>query len=216
SYRRFRALFMNSEDIPGFYDDLSLSLDEVRRLLGEGTINRRVPAHHPVVASVDTDGNPSQRIMILRDFNWEDRQMRFNTDRRSTKVAQLENLGNTSILIYDEAAKLQIRLAGTARVDSQQEAEAAWRDSTPFARRCYMSEAAPGDITDNPSSGLPGWIESKKPSEEQLAPARANFAVVIVSIYRIEWLYLANSGHRRAQWQWDETANTWSGRWLIP
>jgi pyridoxamine 5'-phosphate oxidase len=50
----------------------------------------------------------------------------------------------------------------------------------------------------------------------QLTEARANFAILWCDITELEWLYLANSGHRRARWTWDEAQQVWSGRWLIP
>ena len=40
--------------------------------------------------------------------------------------------------------------------------------------------------------------------------------VLLVEIETIEWLYLANAGHRRARWQWDALQNSWAGSWLIP
>jgi hypothetical protein len=67
-----------------------------------------------------------------------------------------------------------------------------------------------------PSSGLPNWIEGKQPDEEQLADYRTNFAALLVEVESIEWLYLANAGHRRAYWQWDALQNSWVGSWLIP
>ena len=79
-----------------------------------------------------------------------------------------------------------------------------------------MAEAAPGTPLAEPSSGLPDWIAGKQPEEEQLAGYRANFAALLVEVDTIEWLYLANSGHRRARWQWDALQNSWAGRWLIP
>jgi hypothetical protein len=94
--------------------------------------------------------------------------------------------------------------------------DAAWIESTTFARRCYLAESAPGLVSNAPTSGLPAWIEGKQPSEMQLTEARANFAILWCDITELEWLYLANSGHRRARWTWDEAQQTWSGRWLIP
>lgn len=201
---------------PDFYDDLSLSLAEVRRIVEQGVKDRKSAAHHPVVANIDTMGVPQQRVMILRNFDWSARQLRFHTDARSDKIRQYAGHNETSVLVYDEPAKVQIRLSGTAHVDDGEISDVAWKGSTPFARRCYMAESAPGSIASEPTSGLPFWIAGKQPDEEQLVPARDNFVVLLVTIFTIEWLYLANAGHRRARWQWDETGGEWSGSWLIP
>ena len=201
---------------PDFYDNLELSLTELQRVVEDGVHNRRSAAHHPVVANLDRTGLPQQRILILRDCNWGNRQLRFHTDSRSDKVSQYGERAETSVLIYDEPAKIQIRLSGLARMGDDDGSDIAWGCSTPFARRCYMAVDAPGSIAEQPTSGLPDWIAGKQPDEEQLASVRENFATLIVTVKTAEWLYLANAGHRRARWQWNETTQNWSGDWLIP
>jgi pyridoxamine 5'-phosphate oxidase len=203
-------------ETPDFYDDLSLSLFELRRIVEQGVQNRRSAAHHPIIANVDPAGAPQQRVMILRNFDWAGRQLRFHTDSRSDKIRQYGTNPETSVLIYDEAAKVQIRLSGLAHADDGQINNQAWAESTPFARRCYLAEHAPGIVADKPTSGLPKWIEGKQPDEEQLTPARPNFTALLVTVQTIEWLYLANAGHRRARWQWNESMQDWSGNWLVP
>lgn len=207
---------MTDTDILEFYDDLALSLAETQRIISDGAKNRRAAAHHPVVATVHADGVPQQRVMILRDVDWTSRELRFHTDRRSAKVSQISTGPLASILIYDEPSKVQLRITGSIRIETGGIAEAAWASSTTFARRCYMAEFAPGSVSAIPTSGLPEWIEGKQPEEIQLNDARGNFAALIVTIDSLEWLYLANVGHRRAHWQWDDTALDWSGCWLVP
>lgn len=207
---------MTAMETPEFYNDLALSLEETQRLISAGVQDRRSPAHHPVIASVDSSGIPQQRVMILRDVDWPKRALRFHTDSRSSKVSQIAAGPATSVLIYDEPAKVQLRLTGTAHVETGVIADLSWQSSTTFARRCYMAESTPGATSEQPTSGLPEWIEGKQPDESQLIDARMNFAVMVVTIENIEWLYLANAGHRRATWGWDEAELKWSGRWLVP
>ena len=207
---------MNDTSLPFYYNDLNASLTHIEQILAEGAANRNAPAHHPVVANLDDDGAPSQRVMILRECNWGKQRLRFHTDRRSAKISQLDHREQMSVLIYDEAAKIQLRLSGTGWTEAAAGADEAWQQSTPFARRCYMAQSAPGTISDIPSSGLPSWIEGKKPDEAQLSDARANFAVLYFAFDRIDWLYLANAGHRRAQFRFDHDNKKWSGEWLVP
>lgn len=209
---------MNDLNIsPAYYDDLDLSFEEAWGLVGAGITNRNSPAHYPTVGTVDETGTPQLRIMILRDLSRKDRTLRFHTDARSIKVDQLRQNAAASVLIYDPSAKVQIRLSGKAQLSFQDEtADAAWSGSTPFARRCYMAEAAPGTALEHPSSGLPEWIQGKQPEEEQLVDYRPNFAALLVKIESIEWLYLANVGHRRARWQFNEADNSWQGSWIVP
>lgn len=203
--------------LPAYYDDLALSFEESWSIIKAGVTNRHSPAHMPAVGSVDESGAPHVRIMVLRDASRDTRTLRFHTDSRSIKAVQLCKNPATSVLIYDPAAKVQIRMSGkTHFARTGDTVDIAWSTSTPFARRCYMAEAAPGTPSAKASSGLPDWIEGKQPDAEQLADYRGNFAALLVEIESIEWLYLANAGHRRARWQWDEVQNIWAGSWLIP
>ena len=207
----------NPISLPDYYNDLDASFAEAWKLVEAGVTDRHSPAHMPTVGTVDEDGAPQLRIMVLREVSRKSRTLRFHTDARSKKAAQLQHGACTSILIYDPAAKAQIRLSGHASVVSEGGvADLAWSSSTPFARRCYMAEAAPGTTIAQPSSGLPEWIEGKQPEEEQLADYRGNFAAVMFEADSIEWLYLANPGHRRARWHWDQAQNLWLGSWLVP
>jgi pyridoxamine 5'-phosphate oxidase len=123
--------------------------------------------------------------------------------------------GAVSVLAYHPGAAVQLRLAGRARVQTTGvEVDRIWAQSTPFARRCYLVEAAPGAALAGPGSGLPTAIEGTKPSEADLVPARANFALVLIDIVAIDWLHLAASGHRRAHFTRD--SGQWEGHWLVP
>jgi pyridoxamine 5'-phosphate oxidase len=203
---------MTTASEPVFYNDLDASFEKTWSLIAAGAINRNLAAHTPVVATVDVSGQPHQRVMVLRAADREDRLLRFHSDSRSAKMAQT---GPASVLIYEPGEKLQLRLSGSARVElSGAISDAAWESSTQFARRCYMAEAAPGSFSETPVSGLPEWIEGRQPTDEQLHPYRGNFGLFLVIVDTIECLYLANSGHRRARWTWENGA--WLGNWLIP
>jgi pyridoxamine 5'-phosphate oxidase len=203
-----------TENAAPFYNDLGLSLSEARAIIAAGASNRRQAAHTPVVATIDAAGRPLQRVMILREVDWERRTLRFHTDSRSPKVTEADG-APVSVLFYDADAKVQLRVAGFGRILRDNAAsQAAWEESTLFARRCYLATDAPGVVSSDPVSGLPDWVEGRQPTEEEIASARANFAILMVNFDRIEWLYLANSGHRRARWSWGGA--DWSGSWLVP
>ncbi len=183
-------------------------------LLAAGAGDRRHAMHTPVVASVDADGLPQARVMVLRAADAAAATLRFHTDARSPKVAELAGRP-VSVLAYDPAAAVQLRLSGIAAVlGDDPVADVAWAASTPFARRCYLAEAAPGTAAPEPTSGLSAAIEGRKPSLDDLAPARPNFAVVVVTVTRIDWLHLAQGGHRRALLTRQDPG--WQGQWRVP
>ena len=178
--------------------DLSDALDGAWQLLVRGAADRRSPVHTPVVSSVDAAGRPDARVMVLRQADRAAARLRFHTDARSPKCAALDGAA-VHVLGYHPGAAVQLRVSGTARVASAgAQVDAIWAASTTFARRCYLTEAAPGSALPAPGSGLPEWVEGRKPSETDLVPARANFALVLIDVDAIDWLHLAQTGHRRA------------------
>lgn len=203
--------------LPEYYDDLDLSFDKAWDLIASGAKKRTSAAHTPSVATIGSDGSPQLRILVLRDADRSVRRLRFHTDRRSVKVGEVGHNIVASVLIYDPQEKIQIRLSGVASIATDGETvENAWRQSTTFARRCYMTESSPGEFSETPTSGLPDWIEGKQPCEEDLTDARANFALLWFEAHSLEWLYLANNGHRRAKWGWNDATALWTGNWLVP
>jgi pyridoxamine 5'-phosphate oxidase len=200
-----------------FYNDLDTSLVQARRLIEPGAHDRRSEAHCPSLATLDADGLPTQRIMILRHVDWDARKLRFHTDARSTKTQTLSDRDAASVLFYLTESKIQLRLKGTISITTTgEEIDQAWDDATLFARRAYMAATAPGTIVDQPVSGLPAFIEGRQPTDADIAPARENFALLHLKFDTLEWLYLANAGHRRARWEWSDANCEWQGSWLIP
>ena len=194
-------------------DDLSRVLDSAWVLLGRGSADRRSPLHTPVVASVGPDGGPEARVMVLRKAERAAGLLRFHTDARSPKVAALHGRP-VAVLGYHPGEAVQLRLSGVAEVVRDgAEVDAIWAQSTEFARRCYMVEAGPGSPLPGPGSGLPADVEGRKPELAELVPARANFAIVRVTVTRLDWLHLAQAGHRRAVFA---AADGWRGGWVVP
>ena len=196
---------------PPALDDLAAIRADIINRLAEAGRNWRVPMHNPVVANCDLEGAPSQRVMALRAFDADAMTLRFHTDIRAAKVAQIGTGAAVSVLFYDPEARLQFRCSGQGRIIADGEAvNRAWNAASLFARRCYLADPAPGSLVDAPISGLPEHLEGVKPDAEQAAPGRRNFSVLLVKIERIEWLHLAHSGHRRALFDGDNAT------WLVP
>jgi hypothetical protein len=194
-------------------EDLDDAFETAWRLLGRGAADRRSPMHTPVVASITADGAPDARVMVLRAADRAAARLRFHTDARSPKCAALDGRP-VSVLGYHPGEAVQLRISGIAEVVRDgPEVDAIWNQSTPFARRCYMVEAAPGTPRASAGSGLPSDVEGRKPELFELVPARTNFALVMIEIATIDWLHLAQSGHRRAVFS---AADGWRGEWRAP
>lgn len=186
------------------------TFDAIRRDIDQRLLHamrdRHSPMHTPVVVTADADA----RIMVLRDYCPDTQALRFHTDARAPKARLIGAGAPVGVLFYDKQAKIQLRCRGTGRIEtSGAVADAAWAQSSRFARRCYLGEG-PGALADRPTSGLPPECEGVEPDEAALVPARANFAVLIVTLTTIDWFHLAHTGHRRAILEQDE------GRWVAP
>jgi pyridoxamine 5'-phosphate oxidase len=196
-------------------DDLDAIRTDIWTRWTRGGADRRSPFHTPVVASVRADGTPEQRVMVLRKADPLAATLRFHTDLRSAKVEQLRQSPVVNVIGYDPQAKVQIRASGIAAI-AQDDAmsDAAWAATSISGRRCYLADPAPGTASPVATSGLPSPFDQTMPTLAESEAGRANFAVLLVTVDRLEWLYLAASGHRRAAFTRD--GDTWRGRWLVP
>jgi pyridoxamine 5'-phosphate oxidase len=206
---------MRPENLPPHYDDLDAALAHTWQLLVRGAADRRSPLHTPVVATCDARGAPDARVMVLREARQSDAQLRFHTDSRSDKAQRIGSGAPVSVLAYHPNEHIQLRLAGTGRIDTSSDARMqAWDRTSLYGKRCYLGAVGPGGSSDMPTSGLPTELEGIEPPLERTLPGLANFALLWVDIQSIEWLFLAHVGHRRARFERD--ASSWAGRWLIP
>jgi len=191
------------------------TLDDVRtdltnRLIRAGR-DRKSPMHTPAVVTSDVDA----RTMVLREFDVSGWTLRFHTDTRAPKVAPIEADPRVAVLFYDKGAKIQIRARGTAEIlRDAPVTQTAWDNGSNFARRCYMGDG-PGAPSEIPTSGLPPELEGVEPSDEQLLPARDNFAVMLITLRELDWLYLAHTGHVRSRFNLNE-GGEWQGYWVAP
>jgi len=197
---------MSEPDLPDFYNDLDMSLRAAWALLGRGAKDRKAPAHTPVLAT-NGAGAPSVRTVVLRGCDREARTLRFHTDRRSAKVPQIEADPAGAVLVYDPKQKIQLRLDCRLSVHiGDQIARDAWAATRDFSRICYQVMQGPGEAVSDPRE-VPF-------SSDDSNDGWNHFAVIAALVTRIEWLYLAHQGHRRAEFVWQD--GDWQGRWLVP
>jgi pyridoxamine 5'-phosphate oxidase len=174
---------------------VTLAAPEIwRRLAAElaaAAASARHPLHLLTVATINSDGFPAARTVVLREFDPERREVRFHTDRRSPKATQLARDGRVALHWYDPRARLQIRIVAQATLHHLDEtARAAWLASQPMSRACYHSAASPG-------TPLPEFPASPQPPAPDDDAALANFAVVRCRFTAVELLALHASGHER-------------------
>lgn len=191
-----------------FRDDLDATLAEAWRRLTRGAADRRSGFHTVQLATV-ADGAPRVRTVVLRAVAPSQRLIRIHTDARSAKVPELAADARVEVCGYDAHAKMQIRLRGLASLHRDDAvADAAWGGSGQGSRMAYRSATPPGAALERPGTADP---QVREPLSDL---GRENFMAVTVAVMRLEWLYLAASGHRRAVYEWSDGAVC--ARWLAP
>jgi len=197
---------LSEPDLPDFYNDLDLTLRAAWDLLGRGAKDRKAPAHTPVLATM-RDGRPQVRTVVLRGCDRETGRLRFHTDQRSHKVAEIEADPAGAVHVYDAKQKVQLRLDCQLSVHIGDDvAREAWAATRDFSRICYQVMQGPGEAVSDPRA-VPFSADDSNDGWD-------HFAVISALVTRMEWLYLAHQGHRRAEFVRQDGA--WQSRWLVP
>lgn len=202
---------MTAQLVPAFYDDLGASYDEAWRLIARGVSDRRSAFHTPAVATIGVDGCPTVRTVVLRGADPATGQLRFHTDRRARKVAEIDANPKMSLHVYDKKPKIQVRINGQGECHTDGPfKDAAWTASQAMSRECYRVNKGPGTQVGEPDD----WLIAR--DVDELDVGKENFVAVSVRVQSIEWLYLARGGHRRAIFHLDDKGTMAQANWLVP
>ena len=199
-------------NIPNYYNNINLILDEIWSLLQRGVADRNEDFRLPVVIVSSTD-SAEGRVVVLRGAFKDKNILRFHTDFRSSKIKSLKENKKIYFVFYNKKRKIQVRAEGIAIVHKDNEiTKEAWTKTQMMSRKCYLSPQAPGDFINDSASDLSKDMGNEIPTYEQSEIGYKNFCVIESKIKSFEWLYLASQGHRRAKFMLDENKSTW----LVP
>lgn len=142
--------------------------------------------HTSVLATVDTQGAPQARTLVLRQVDLMAQQLVFFTDKRSAKLTQVQAQPLACLLFWSTRLKWQLRMqVKVSALTSGARVDAAWADlaQSPAAAD-YLSTTAPG---------------SPLRSTDAPVVAAPQLAVLVAEVLEMDWLELAKTGHRRAR-----------------
>lgn len=184
--------------------------------LVRGVKDRKHGFHLPTLCTIDDEGRPSARTVVLRKVLPDERVIICHTDVRSPKASDVRERAHTGWMFYDTGIKEQVRAQGRAEVLHEGDiADAHWAASRASSRRCYLAPHTPSAGVEEESPNLPAEFIKQNPTEEQTEAGRANFAVIRCVVDRLEWLHIKHDGHRRAGFSWDG-AGVRTETWLTP
>ena len=191
--------------IPDTYDQISETLSTAESILDNAVDNAKTLFHTLILSSHD-EGKIASRVVVLREFNSKERYLRFHTDARAPKIKHFQKNSNASILGYDPALKIQLKLQGNVEVHLKDDVTiASWNESTTRSKKCYSVEGGSSLEIDNPAE--------YDIRDVNIEDGYLNFAVIKFTYTSLEFLYLKSSGHRRAVHSWDEELTS---NWLVP
>lgn len=195
----------SSLSIPDSYDQISDTLGTAELILDDAVENAKTLFHTLVLSSHDEDKIVS-RVVVLREFNSKERYLRFHTDARAPKIKHFKKNSNASLLGYDPALKIQLKLQGSVDVHFNDDVtKSSWNESTTRSKKCYSVEGGSSLKIENPSE-----YDLK---DGNIEDGYLNFAVLKFKYTSLEFLYLKSSGHRRAIHSWNEGLVS---NWLVP
>tara|TARA_B000000475_G_scaffold115968_1_gene93930 strand:- start:427 stop:1020 length:594 start_codon:yes stop_codon:yes gene_type:complete len=193
------------EKLPDSYSHIDETLDSAKLILSEAVSNTQTLFHTPVVSTMNENKIVS-RVMVLREFNFDKKILRFHTDNRAAKIDNLTKNPSSTVIGYDADLKIQIKMQGEAKVHIDDEvAKIAWNESTPRSKKCYSVKGGSSKKIENPGD--------YDITNFEVEDGYQNFAVIIFNFLSLEFLYLKSSGHRRALHDWNDD---YSSTWLVP
>ena len=193
------------EKLPDSYSHIDETLDSAKLILSEAVSNTQTLFHTPVVSTINENKIVS-RVMVLREFNFDKKILRFHTDNRAAKIDNLTKNPSSTVIGYDADLKIQIKMQGHAKVHiDDQVANKAWNESTMRSKKCYSVKGGSSKKIENPGD--------YDITNFEVEDGYQNFAVIIFNFLSLEFLYLKSSGHRRALHDWYDD---YSSTWLVP
>lgn len=180
-------------------NDLAAFLDHGWQRLSRGVADRRAAARHPVFATVSPDGFPEVRTVVLRAADRAAGFVEIHTDGGSSKVASLAAHPFAQLHIWDEKAKLQLRLSTRVEMQSGGVVAHKWQRIPDGSRTSYGVSPAPG-------TPIPNAYAYEKQARFE------SFTVLICHLEEIELMHLGDI-HRRAVFKGDDG---WAGTWVVP
>jgi pyridoxamine 5'-phosphate oxidase len=166
------------------------------------------------LATVRQDGRPANRTVVFRGFLPNSNQLMTISDRRSSKISQIQQTSWAEICWYFPETREQFRLSGSLNLvdqhdinpQRQQAYSQTWQDLSDSARaQFYWS--SPGQPYD------PAGVIEEPPSDQN-RPAK-NFLLILFAPTEVDHLDLRTQPHSRHRY-WCDSEQQWQGKAINP
>ena len=185
--------------------DLRALVDDVWHRIARALDGTWPPWALPTLATIAADG-PRARVLALRTADAAAGTFVFHADARSDKIREISEDPRVSVVFFDPQDGIEARFTGRAALHRGDDvARAAWQGVSPLRRLASR-------FTDPPGSRLsaPARFDALPVAGE----GAANFAVIRVTVARLDWLWVGADDLRRASFV--RTGAGWDGDWTVP
>ena len=161
-----------------------------------------------------TNQGADARTVVLRRVDTTHKYIWFHTDARAEKVLQLEAFPVATLIFWDDASQVQLRMSVETRLHTDDYvADDHWKDLPVSSRKAYLSEPTPGSELAHPYPGFPDNLIDRLPTEEETEAGRKNFAAIECRVLAMDYLHLSRQGQLRALFQYEPESRM---AWLAP
>lgn len=175
-------------------------LEKVKFELINGYAKKRHPYRYFTLSTIHNN-SPRQRTVVLRKL-LDDFTVLFYTDKRSTKIEDLEFNRSVSALFYHPKKLLQVQISGKVEfITDETELNNIYKNIPENSRKDYITSKSPGSKISNPDN------------VEYLTDENYFVAVKIIPDC-IEVLQLKRPNHIRIKYTNQD--NSWNGQFLVP
>lgn len=179
--------------------DLARTLTEVWAALEQGAQEPDAPARFLALATAGAEGGAEARMVVLRRADRGLGTLDIHTDRASAKIGQLRADPHATLLHWDSARRLQVRLRATATLVEGEPVALQWAALPPGAQAHY--------------GGPPPGTAVRDPHAAARTPDPARFAILSCEIGEIETLDLRADPYLRALFRREDG---FAGQWIAP
>jgi pyridoxamine 5'-phosphate oxidase len=173
-----------------------------------------VPEPHDVVLStVDADGMPDARVLVLKDLT-EDGRFAFAGGARSAKGRQLTGRSAAALTFWWQPMARSVRVRGPVTRASAAEAAADDRERRPVARAVALL-GRQSEVLDEPSAVEPAIAAARSRLEQEPGLAPDSWALWLLDPVQVEF-WQAEQGRQHLRLQYALEGDGWRIRRLWP
>jgi pyridoxamine 5'-phosphate oxidase len=168
--------------------------ETIWRLLARGAIDAKHAFKLFSIATINADGLPDTRTVVLRSCDIAAKELCFHTDIRSGKIAHFKKQPEVCLLFWDHKQSLQLRVYGIVSIHYLDEIAIHKLAALPQQQlHLYGYTTTPGSNLDTTAYEI---------FQDKLI--KQNFAWVNVQIHTVDALHLGRTGiHTRVKFQYD-------------